>query len=204
MLASNGLAERSVPEHQVQTFQCHVFTSQVQLAHSFVRYVVHVRCQVNEGPDHVHPLTQANFPSDRRNIICVTYWSKHIHPAQLVWLFYRLHFGYFYDAFIQRNLQPVMHTFTHRRRGRACRATASWSGAVRVRRFRDTSTHTLGVEEEEEEPGIQPATFRLPANPLYLLSYCRPPVTVSRETNNTTTAAVPPPPRRRHLLTSAA
>ena len=34
--------------------------------------------------------------------------------------------------------------------------------------LRDTSLLSL------EEPGLELATVRLPANPLYLLSYCRP------------------------------
>ena len=48
-----------------------------------------------------------------------------------------LHLGDYADAFIQRNLQPFIHTFTHRRRSRPLMATEGGflplSGAVRVR-----------------------------------------------------------------------
>ena len=36
------------------------------------------------------------------------------------------------DAFIESDLQRLIHTLTHRRRRQPRRATASWSGAVRV------------------------------------------------------------------------
>ena len=45
----------------------------------------------------------------------------------------RLHLGDFADAFIKSDLQPFIHTFTHRRRSRPHRAAAGWSGAVRLR-----------------------------------------------------------------------
>ena len=41
---------------------------------------------------------------------------------------------------------PFIHKFTHRRWSQPPRVTASWSGAVRVRRLRDTST----LREEEQ------------------------------------------------------
>ena len=59
------------------------------------------------------------------------------------------------------NILPFMHTFTHRRRCQPRGATASRSGSVRVRASRSgTPRHS-----SEEEPGIEPATFRLPADP---------------------------------------
>ena len=69
-----------------------------------------------------------------------------------------------------------IHTFTHRRRCQPRKATASPSGAVRVRRLAQGHLDTrLG-----EEPGIEPATLRLPADPLYLLSCCLPVVRMCR------------------------
>ena len=41
-----------------------------------------------------------------------------------------LHLGDFADAFIQSDLQPFIHTFTHLRRSQPHQATASRSGAV--------------------------------------------------------------------------
>ena len=50
---------------------------------------------------------------------------------------------------IFRKIHPFMYTFTHRRRCQPCRATASSSGAVRVRRLAqghlDTRTRDLPV-----------------------------------------------------------
>ena len=55
------------------------------------------------------------------------------------------------------DIHPFMHTFTHRQRCQPRRATASSSGAVRVRCL-------LQGHPDTPEPGIKPA------NPLYLLS----------------------------------
>ena len=44
-----------------------------------------------------------------------------------------LHLGDLADTFIQTDLQRFLHTFTHQRRCQPCKATASSSGAVRVR-----------------------------------------------------------------------
>ena len=76
----------------------------------------------------------------------------------------RLHFylGDFADAFIKSNLQPFIHTFTQRWQSQPHRGTASTSGEVWVRRLVDTM-----------ELRIELASFGLPVNPPYLLSYCR-------------------------------
>ena len=58
---------------------------------------------------------------------------------------------------------PITHTFTHQRLCQLCKVTASSSGAVRGVLLR-TPSHS-------ERPGIELATFRLPANRLYLLSH---------------------------------
>ena len=63
------------------------------------------------------------------------------------------------------NIQPFMQTFTHQRRCQPCKATASLSGAIRVRYLAQRHLDT------RRRPGIELATFRLPANPLYLLSH---------------------------------
>ena len=61
------------------------------------------------------------------------------------------------------DIHPFMHTFTHRRRSQSCKATASTSGAVRVMCLAQGQLDTRQTIE----------TLRLPADPLYLLSYCR-------------------------------
>ena len=66
------------------------------------------------------------------------------------------------------NIQPFMQTFTHQRRCQPCKATASLSGAIRVRYLAQRHLDT------RRRPGIELATFRLPANPLYLLSHMPP------------------------------
>ena len=63
---------------------------------------------------------------------------------------------------ILANIHPFMHTFTHRRRCQTRKATAGSTGAVRVRHRAQGHPDTLGIEL---------ATFRLPADPLYLLSH---------------------------------
>ena len=61
------------------------------------------------------------------------------------------------------NIHSFRHTFTHRRWCQPRKASATPSGAVMVSdSLRDTSTL---------EPGIELATFQIPANPLYLLSH---------------------------------
>ena len=44
-----------------------------------------------------------------------------------------LQLGHLADAFIQSELHPLLHTLTDRRKGQPCKATASSSGAVRVK-----------------------------------------------------------------------
>ena len=63
------------------------------------------------------------------------------------------------------DVHPFIHTFTPRRRCQPRKATTSPSGAVRVRCLAQGHLDT-----REEEPEIEPGTFQLPANPLYLLS----------------------------------
>ena len=75
---------------------------------------------------------------------------------------------YIQDAFIQSDLHPCMHTFTHRRWSQPHRATASSSGAGRLRCPAQGHLNT-----RMEEPEIKLETFRLPVDPLHLLSYCR-------------------------------
>ena len=58
----------------------------------------------------------------------------------------QLHSGDFPDAFIQSDVQPFIHTFTHRRRCRPRRATASSSGRGAL--LRDTSTIELGAGDQ--------------------------------------------------------
>ena len=41
--------------------------------------------------------------------------------------------GHLADAFIQSDLHRLIHTLTHRRQSQPCKATASSSGAVRVK-----------------------------------------------------------------------
>ena len=62
-----------------------------------------------------------------------------------------------------------MHIFTTDGVVSHTRATASSSGAVRVRCLAQGILDTLGFPEQE--PGIKLETFRLPANLLYLLSH---------------------------------
>ena len=45
----------------------------------------------------------------------------------------QLQLGHLADAFIQSDLHRLMHTLTHRRQSQPCKATASSSGAVRVK-----------------------------------------------------------------------
>ena len=68
------------------------------------------------------------------------------------------------------SLSPIIQTFPHRRWSQPCRATASSSGAVRVRRLArgHLDTHLGGA-------GDRTSTLRLPADPLYLLSPMPPP-----------------------------
>ena len=64
------------------------------------------------------------------------------------------------------HIHPFMNTFTHRRRCQPCKASTNSSGAGGVRCLAQGHLDT----RRQEEPGIEVATFRLPANPLYLLS----------------------------------
>ena len=48
----------------------------------------------------------------------------------------------FVDAFIQSDLQPFIHTFTHPEQSKPCWATASFSTAVRVRGLAQTYLDT--------------------------------------------------------------
>ena len=67
---------------------------------------------------------------------------------------------------ISPNIHPFMHTFTHRNRGsQPHRARASSSGTVRVRCL---------AQGHLDSPGMKPATFQLPVNPLYVLSHIPP------------------------------
>ena len=53
----------------------------------------------------------------------------------------QLQLGHLADAFIQSDLHQLIHTLTHQRQSQPCKATASSSGAVRVKcLLRDTST----------------------------------------------------------------
>ena len=58
-------------------------------------------------------------------------WKNLICLLQLTFTF--SHLGDFADTFIQSDLQPFIHTFTHWQRSQPHRATASLSGTVRVR-----------------------------------------------------------------------
>ena len=85
---------------------------------------------------------------------------------------------HFYSAFLNSgrskrfttlpNIHPFMHTFTDRR-CRPLKATASSSGTVRVRCLAQGHLDTPLVGA-----GIEPATFWLPVNILYLLSHMPP------------------------------
>ena len=67
------------------------------------------------------------------------------------------------------NIHPsFMHTFTHRQRGRARRATASWSGAGRVRHLAQGHLDTLGhARRSRDETSDLPVTSQraLPPEP---------------------------------------
>jgi hypothetical protein len=59
-----------------------------------------------------------------------------------------LHLVDFADAFIQSDLQPFIHTFTHQRRKQPRRSKASSSEAVRVSRLAQGHLNTqLGAED---------------------------------------------------------
>ena len=61
--------------------------------------------------------------------VCVCVFRLLLHPIQPLTL--HLNLRDFADAFIQSDLQPFIHTFTHQRRSQPRRAPASSSGAVR-------------------------------------------------------------------------
>ena len=63
-------------------------------------------------------------------------------------------------------IHSFMHTFTHRRRSQPRRATASWSGAVRVRRLAQGHLHTQ-LGGAGDRTGDLPVTSRpaLPPEP---------------------------------------
>ena len=62
------------------------------------------------------------------------------------------------------NIHPIIKKFTQQHRCQPEQVTASLSGAVRLRCLAQGHLDTLG------DLGIELATFRLPANPIYLLS----------------------------------
>ena len=66
------------------------------------------------------------------------------------------------------HIHPFMHTVTHRRRSQPRRATASWSGAVRVRRLAQGHLDTLGEAGDRTSdllvtspPALPPDKFTL-------------------------------------------
>ena len=55
------------------------------------------------------------------------------HLAPGVSTIHNLQLGHLADAFIQSDLYRLIHTLTHQRQSQPCKATASSSGAVRVK-----------------------------------------------------------------------
>ena len=128
-------------------------------------------------------LNQFHIPWTRFPTATVT-WRPHRHGK---WSAFIQHF-YPKRFTISPDIHPFTHTITHRSgvnhaRRQPARREQLGLGAL----LRETSTHT--------KPGIELATL-LPANPLYLLSYCLPRRT-DRQTDGQTDGWCGHPPGRR-------